>query len=333
MRGMNAAPFSVSKTKIDEIEVYQLRDTSAGIEVSVAPSFGMNSYDMRAGGRKVFWTPPGTLGTIAGRNTFCGNPFLWPWANRIDGESYWVNGKKYTLNPELGNYRRDGAKQPIHGLLAYSKDWQVTKAEAGARAAVLTARHEFWRYPGLMAQFPFAHTVEMTYRLAEGALEVALTVENLSREPLPLAAGFHPYFGLEGVPRDEWQVTLPVRERVLLSSTLVPTGERAPSPHRGTVAVKGLALDDVFTGLERDARGRAVFRVAGGGRKIEVEYGPKYPVAVVYAPPGRDFICFEPMTAPTNGFNLAQRGQYAELQSVAPGAKWSESFWIRAGAP
>ena len=27
-------------------------------------------------------------------------------------------------------------------------------------------------------------------------------------------------------------------------------------------------------------------------------YGPKYPVAVVYSPNGRDFICFEPMTGP-----------------------------------
>lgn len=329
---MNAAPFSVSRTRVDELEVFVLRDTSMGVEVSIAPAFGMNSYDMRVGGQKVFWTPPGTLGTLVSRNAFCGNPFLWPWANRIDGDAYWVNGKKYVLNAELGNIRRDGNKQPIHGLLAYSKAWQVTRAEAEARAAVLSARLEFWRDPALMAQFPFAHTVEMTYRLAGGALEVALTVENLSREALPLAAGFHPYFGLEGVARDAWQVTLPVRERVVLSPTLVPTGERVPSPHRGTAPLKGLVLDDVFTGLDRDARGRAVFRVEGGGRKIEVEYGPQYPVAVVYAPAGRDFICFEPMTAPTNGFNLAQRGQYAELQSVAAGAKWSESFWVKAGA-
>ena len=57
-------------------------------------------------------------------------------------------------------------------------------------------------------------------------------------------------------------------------------------------------------------------------------YGPKYPVAVVYAPPGKEFICFEPMAAITNGFNLAHAGVYKELQSVAPGSDWRESFWI-----
>lgn len=58
-------------------------------------------------------------------------------------------------------------------------------------------------------------------------------------------------------------------------------------------------------------------------------YGPKYTVAVVYAPPGKDFICFEPMAAITNAFNLAHAGVYKELQSVAPGGEWRESFWIQ----
>ena len=58
-------------------------------------------------------------------------------------------------------------------------------------------------------------------------------------------------------------------------------------------------------------------------------YGPKYPVAVVYAPPAREFICFEPMAAVTNAFNLAHAGVYGELQSIPPGGQWKESFWIR----
>jgi hypothetical protein len=39
-----------------------------------------------------------------------------------------------------------------------------------------------------------------------------------------------------------------------------------------------------------------------------VVYGPKYTVAVIYAPPGKDFICFEPMSAITDAFNLATAG-------------------------
>jgi hypothetical protein len=42
----------------------------------------------------------------------------------------------------------------------------------------------------------------------------------------------------------------------------------------------------------------------------------------------REVECFEPMTGLTNGFNLAHEGIYKNLQSVAPGGKWTESFWI-----
>ena len=40
-----------------------------------------------------------------------------------------------------------------------------------------------------MAQFPFAHTIEMTYRLEDGALEVATAVTNQSAGPMSVAFG------------------------------------------------------------------------------------------------------------------------------------------------
>ena len=68
---------------------------------------------------------------------------------------------------------------------------------------------------------------------------------------------------------------------------------------------------------------------------MEALFGAKYPVAVIWAPPApagetRDFICFEPMTAVTNGVNLHHEGKYPGLQILPAGAKWTESFWVRA---
>jgi aldose 1-epimerase len=93
--------------------------------------------------------------------------------------------------------------------------------------------------------------------------------------------------------------------------------------------LQGSKLDDVFTDLVRDASGNAEFWVEGGGHRISVVYGPKYDVAVVYAPAGRDFVCFEPMVGVTNVFNLAHAGRYSRLQSIPAGGIWSESFWIK----
>jgi aldose 1-epimerase len=260
----------------------------------------------------------------------CGVPFLEPWANRLDQDAYYANGKKYLLNPELGNVRRDPNQKPIHGLLLFSPYWKVTKLEADDRSARVTSRLEYWRYPELAAQFPFAHTIEMTYKLANGALEVETLVENESSDPMPVGLGYHPYFQLPDVPRDQWKVHVAAREHLELSPLLIPTGERTPVTLPDPASLATTQLDDVFSKLVRGPDDRAEFWVEGGGRKVSVIYGPKYTVAVVYAPPGKDFICFEPMSAITNAFNLAHAGVYKELQSIPPGGTWRESFWIQA---
>jgi aldose 1-epimerase len=60
-----------------------------------------------------------------------------------------------------------------------------------------------------------------------------------------------------------------------------------------------------------------------------VIYGPKYDVAVVVARPGGSSVVMESMAAITNAFNLANAGIYKELQMIAPGGEWRESFWVR----
>jgi aldose 1-epimerase len=187
---------------------------------------------------------------------------------------------------------------------------------------------EFFRRPDLLAQFPFAHTVTMTHRLADGQLEVETVLENHAAEPMPVAVGHHPYFCLPGVPRSQWEVHLAARDHLLLNDLLIPTGERRPVGFPDPYSLNGGLLDDVFANLVRSPDGLAHFRVEGGGRRITVTYGPKYTVAVVYAPAGHDYICFEPMSAVTNAFNLAHEGVYRELQSIPPGGVWRESFWV-----
>jgi aldose 1-epimerase len=69
--------------------------------------------------------------------------------------------------------------------------------------------------------------------------------------------------------------------------------------------------------------------VTGVRQRIDVDFGPSYRAAVVYAPAGRDFICFEPMAGITDALNLSQRGLYTDLQSIAPGQTWEERFRVR----
>jgi aldose 1-epimerase len=320
--------YAVDRVMVDGIEVIRLRDDARSIEVSVVPLLGNNAWQMRVSGKDIFWSPYRSLKELRDKPVQLGNPLLAPWANRIDGEAWWANGKKYLLNPDLKNFRYDNNRKPIHGLLVHAPEWKVTEVRADKSSATVTSRLEFWREPDYMAQFPFAHNITMTYRLKDGALEVETTIENLSSETMPLSMGYHTYYRLNDSPRDDWKVHIAARDHVLISEALIPTGATEPMPFADPHGLRNSQVDDIFTNLIRDTAGRAEFWVQGRNEKIRVLFGPKYDVAIVYAPPGREFICFEPMVGLTNAFNLAHAGLYRNLQSIAPGASWKESFWI-----
>lgn len=326
---MSQPNYSARKLTVDGMEIIRLTDAAHKAEVSVVPSLGNNSYEMKVNGKDVLWSPYSSVAELKTKPTFLGTPFLAPWANRLDHDGYFANGKSYILNPGLKNYRRDQNQHPIHGLLSYSDQWKVMSSGGDENGAWVTSRLDFWRYPDLMAQFPFAHAIEMTHRLHDGVLEVHTLIENLSTDPMPLVIGYHPYFRLGDTHRDSWRVHVAAREHVLLNSDLIPTGERKPVHLPDPAPLSGTQLDDVFTDLVRGTDERAIFWVESGSQRISVSYGPRYKVAVIYSPPGKDFICFEPMTAVTNAFNLAHEGKYRELDHIPAQGKWEESFWIK----
>jgi aldose 1-epimerase len=185
-----------------------------------------------------------------------------------------------------------------------------------------------------MAQWPFAHEYEMTYILKDGELEVRIMVANLSTEAMPIAIGFHPYYQIPGVPRDQYMAHIPARTRVGYDNRLLPTGAYSPMDMAEEFTLRGITLDNGFIDLVQSPDKRAHFYIKAGTATVEASFGPKYTTGVVWSPnqggQPRPFICFEPMTGVPNAVNLAQAGKYPALQSVAPGARWTESFWVRA---
>jgi len=320
--------YSARRANVDGIETIQLADTSRGMRLSIAPTIGNIAYEFSVHEKNYLWFPLSGPAELKANPKLCGIPFLSPWANRMDGAEYWVNDRRYALNRGFGNLRWDPNQKPIHGLLLFSPLWTVVSVEANDQHAEAACRLEFWKHAELMTHFPFAHNTTMTYRLAGGSLEVEVAIENVCAEPVPVAVGHHPYFQLHDAPRDEWTAHVAARDHLMLDPSLIPTGERRPVEFADPHPLRARPLDDVFANLIRDPDGKARFHVTGGHERLTVTYGPNYRIAVIYAPQGRDFICFEPMAAITNAFNLAHSGVYTELQSVAPGGTWRESFWV-----
>ena len=327
-----AQPYTATR----EGEAIRLADARAQTEVWILPSVGNIAYRMTVKGHDILRWPHASLDAFKASPNATGIPFMGPWINRLDEQAFYANGKRYAFDMSLGNIR--GAI-PIHGFITTTDRWQLASTGADRDSAWATSRLEFHRQEAWMKQWPFAHTIEMTYRLRDGVLEVATAIENLGAEPMPVSVGFHPYFTLTDSRRDEWTISVGARTHWKLQPNKVPTGETEPIerffPNPSATALRDVDLDDDFSDLVRDARGRATMTLRGKAQRLDVEFGANFRAAVVWAPketpggPERNFICFEPMAAMTNGLNMAQKGLYRELQSVPPGGTWRESFWIR----
>jgi aldose 1-epimerase len=311
-------------------DVVRLEDAKSQMVLSVMPSRGNNAFQMTVKGKNVLQFPFTSAAQFKSRGSYSGIPFLGPWANRLDEMAFYANGKKYQLNAGLGNVR---GPIPMHGFLT-TAPWEVVEVKADENSAWVTSKIEVYRQPDWMAQFPFAHTIEMTHRLKDGVLEVTVKLNNLSAAPMPVAIGFHPYFQVNDAQRDEWTFSVGAKTH-WIGKQNIPTGETEPIENVITNAtgesLKGVKLDDVFGDLIRDSSGKATMWVQGKSERVEVTFGPKFKAAVVYFPagPGQNFICFEPMAGITDSMNLAQKGLYKELQYIEPGQSWEESFWVK----
>ena len=218
-----------------------------------------------------------------------GIPFLHPWANRLS-------------DPLPGaDVPRDGHGLPIHGV--HPRRWSVEAASA----TELVARLDFAAEP----VFPYPHRVVHVVRLTRSALRVDTTLAATGAAPVPVAFGFHPYFR---VARHEL-VALPARDHLKADERLIPTGGSRAEP--AELAPLG---DRAFDDGDAVAEGA---RFAVGGR-LELRFLAGYRYAQVYAPPGEDVICFEPMTAPTDAL-VSGRG----LRHAVPGAPVCAAFEVR----
>jgi aldose 1-epimerase len=258
------------------------------------------------------------LGGCAQRGQTAGIPLLHPWANRLAGPRYAAAAREVALDLASPLLHRDANGLPIHGVPWSMLAWQVTLATSTRLAARLD-----WTHAALLAIFPFPHALEMAVTLDRDGLTLATTLIAGDAGPVPVCFGFHPYIGLPGLARDEWQLELPAMRRLVLDDLHLPTGAEHSFP----------ALNAPLRGLDFDAgfaldHPRASLAIAGGGRRVSVDLHEGYAFAQVYAPPARDFVALEPMTAPTNAL-ISGHG----VQTVAPGSRFTASFRIRVEAP
>jgi aldose 1-epimerase len=289
----------------------------AEVVVTFVPSVGMVGASLKHAGEEVLGQRGGLARYEATRSTM-GIPILHPWANRLSGFTYSAGGRTVQLDPESPLIKHDPNDLPIHGFLGASPYWEMLGADADQSSARLSARIDFGAHPEYLEGFPYPHELRLDASLRYGMLTIRTTIAATGDEPVPMSFGFHPYFALPDVDRADWHVELPVRSRLATDHRQIPTGEREPVDiPPGPLGDR--TFDDGYTDLANPAR----FVLAGGGRRIAVDFVGGYPYAQVYAPEDDDLIAYEPMTAPTNALVSGD-----DLQLVPPGDSRSATFAI-----
>ena len=125
-----------------ESDIVRLEDSGHRTRVSIIPSVGNVAFEMRVNGENILRFPYADITEFRSRPGLNGIPFLGPWANRLDEQAFYANGKRYAFNTDLGNVR---GPHPIHGFLSSTDKWRVTEVKADNQAAwIFTASRPGW---------------------------------------------------------------------------------------------------------------------------------------------------------------------------------------------
>ena len=274
-------------------------------DATFLPGCGMLCASVRHRGEEFVAWPRTLPQFLEGRMTAV--PLVHPWGNRLAGRSYRVGRREVDLRGL--DLPTDPNGLVMHGNLRGAA-FEVVRAAATATGAQLVARLDYGARPDLMEAFPFPHVVTVDARLDARALRLTTEIEPTGRSSVPISFCWHPFVQIPGTPRRAWELRWPRCERILVDERIIPTGERV-AQQQARAPLADRTFDDHYA-LGRDRR----FALRGGGRSLEMRFGPTYPYAQLYVPRRGNFAAIEPMTAPIDALG----------RGVAPTVKPGEVF-------
>ncbi|BCQ25356.1 aldose epimerase [Caballeronia sp. NK8] len=239
----------------------------------------------------------------------------------------WPKGGSYPLVP-FSNRVRDarfaapdgaivelatfpGMAHALHGFGQFAA-WSVELQEADC--VVLRYLHGEGEHG-----WPWAfEAVQLIEANADGA-RLSMRVANRSSRPMPVGLGFHPYFGAQEA---ELHTTTHWRHEAEIA--IEPTVERPVYRH--------VREAEGYTRYLSGWDGRATLHYADG-RALELHADGALSHVVVHCPAGAGYLCVEPVSHVSDGFNLAARGlDGAGVAVIEPGSEIQVSLVMAAGA-
>lgn len=310
---------SVQKYHENNFEIIELKNDIVSAKVAV--NIGNTLISLKkVDDEKLYF--PFALEAYKVNAKLAGNPFMHPWANRLEEEYIQVENKKHGFPKEqIHLLYRDGNNLPLHGLLLKSDKWKTIELYEDESSCHHVAELVF-DDAAFLSIFPFKHTIQIKHELRKNELKIETTILNEGEKEMPVSFGFHPYF-----QRNELnaKLTIPSENTIEVNDRMIPTGKVFLKENKwnfkdDTVNLENAAFDDGFQNLKVNERNQAVFAF----ENIHVVFDEHYPFAQIYAPahPDKPYVCIEPMTAPTNALNTNS------CKKLKTGERFTASFSI-----
>src|ERR1700733_3095960 len=225
---------------------------------------------------------------------------LAPWPNRLGDGRYTFEGVE--AQAPLDEVEHHNA---IHGMVRWLP-WRMT----GCAQNRVSMACEIRPSPG----YPFSLRLSIEYRLGRDGLSVVADADNLGTGNLPFGLGFHPYLTAGAGSVNATRFCLKADRRLVTDDRGLPVGVAVVT---NTVFDFGagrligpLKLDTAYTGLARDADGRARVEIEDpqSGRGATLWLGDRFKYVMVYTGDTleegvrRRSVAVEPMTCPPDAF-------------------------------
>jgi aldose 1-epimerase len=206
---------------------------------------------------------------------------LVPFSNRVRGARFTApDGTPVALSTF------PGAAHALHGFGQYAP-WQVEAHRDDA--LVMSYLHEEGG-----EGWPWAFEARQTIEMTESGARLKMRIANRSPHAMPVGFGFHPYFSAE-----EAELVAAVDWRHEAEIAIEPSGVPPPRHHARDAAG--------YTRYLSGWSGRAALRYTDG-RTLELSAQAPLDHVVVHCPAGAGYLCVEPVSHVSDGFNLLAQG-------------------------
>jgi galactose mutarotase-like enzyme len=262
-------------------QIYELIDSTTNSWVKAAPErggiiigFGVQGEENLFLNKETFYNQE--------ENIRGGIPILFPISGQLENGEYEWEGKVYQMKN--------------HGL-ARNNSWEVIETTNNQEATLKIALHS---NEEMKKSFPFDFEVIFTYILKGNKLTIQQEYSNKSDSPMPIYAGFHPYFKTSSKNlqyETDAKTYLDYNDMLIkqVSDGLDLTGKK-----------------ESF-GLLDPVKSEIAFTLPESKRRIRLAYGDDFKYVILWGEEGKDFVCVEPWMANTKELNRKE-----ELTIIAP---------------